>query len=513
MNSMGFAFNLGQLWQVAGSQLILIISGLGLMFLDLLFTDNENGKAAGKIGWLTVFIFLAALGHIVGKQWDIQDIMLMGAFSADKFSLFVSSVVLVAGILAAMMSMGYLEHNKVYRGEYYVLLVFAVYGTIALIQSTDLLMMFIALEVMSIAVYVLAAYLKHDEKSVEGALKYFLLGSFGSAFFIFGMALLYGLTGSVVLPEIAKTLSTGLYQDPAVLIALSMLMAGMFFKMAIVPFHMWTPDVYEGSPSIITGFMATAVKAGAFAIFIKVLFIVFSPLLVGSERIGLASLSNLSSLPAFWQPVLWWAALLSMFFGNLIAVSQTNIKRMLAYSSIAHAGYMTLGLIAASDEGRMGVLFYLACYTLMNLGAFGVVYIIDGRERNAQTLDDYAGLGFKYPGLAFLMSLFLVAMAGLPPTAGFTSKFYVLSAAVKEGYFTLAALGMLTSVMGLYYYLRVIWYMYFRDSVREVAPVQMPLSTTIALIASALCVLYFGMLPEGLSNIAMAAQQSLISIF
>jgi NADH-quinone oxidoreductase subunit N len=186
---------------------------------------------------------------------------------------------------------------------------------------------------------------------------------------------------------------------------------------------------------------------------------------------------------------------------------------MLAYSSIAHAGYMALGLIAASDEGRMGVLFYLTCYTIMNLGAFGVVYIIDGRERNAQTLDDYAGLGFKYPVLAFLMSLFLVAMAGLPPTAGFTSKFYVLSAAIKEGYLLLAALGMITSVFALFYYLRVIWYMYFREPERDVTPARVPLATSVALIATALGVLYFGMLPEGLSRMAMAAQQSLVSIF
>jgi len=439
--------------------------------------------------------------------------MLAGVFSAEKFSMYVSAVVLLSGILAALLSMGYLENNGIYRGEYYILLVFAVYGTVALVQSTDLLMMFIALEVMSIAVYVLAAYLKYDEKSVEGALKYFLLGSFGSAFFIFGMALLFGLTGSVKLPEITKVISGGLAGDPVVYIALAMLMGGMLFKMAMVPFHMWTPDVYEGSPAIITGFMATAVKAGAFAIFIKVVFVTFSPLMATSGSPEFAGAVTLAALPVCWKGLLWWAALLTMFVGNLVAVSQTNIKRMLAYSSIAHAGYMALGLIAATDEGRMGVLFYLACYTLMNLGAFGVLYIIDGRERNAQTLDDYAGLGFKYPALAFLMSLFLVAMAGLPPTAGFTSKFYVLSAAVREGYYILAALGMLTSVMGLYYYLRVVWYMYFKESERDVVAGPLPLSTTIALVVTALGVLYLGMMPEGLSRVAMAAQQSLVSIF
>lgn len=510
---MGYAFDLGHLWEVAGGQIILVLAGIFLILVDIWLMEKEEEKRSRILGWLTVIIFGLTLMHMVDRQWDLHDIVFMGVFSADKFSIFVSIVALLSGMLASLMSMGYLKNNRVMKGEYYILLIFAVAGTICMVQSVDLLMMFIALEVMSLAVYALAAFLKDNKFSQEGALKYFLLGSFGSAFFLFGVALLYGITSSVNLTKIATAISYGLYDNKMVLLALAMLMAGLFFKMAMVPFHMWTPDVYEGAPSVVTGFMATAVKAGAFGAFIKVLFVAFTPILSHSGQPDFYSTVNLAALAAYWKPVLWWIALLTMFFGNLVAVSQENVKRMLAYSSIAHAGYMAMGIIAANAEGRMGVLFYLFTYTLMNIGAFGVIYLIDGHERNAQTLDDYRGIGYKYPSLAFLMALFLVAMAGLPPTAGFIGKFYVFSAAIKEGYYTLAALGLLTSAIGAYYYLRVIYMMYMKDEVREVVrgPVAGP--TVLALVITALGVLYLGILPEGLARAALAAQQSLAMIF
>ena len=448
------------------------------------------------------------------RQWDVTQTVFSGIFSADKFSMFVCAVVIISGILAALLSIGYLDNNKVNHSEYYILLIFAVYGTVAFMQSVDLLMMFITLEIMSIAVYGLAAFLKSCRHSQEAAFKYFMLGSFGSAFFLFGMALIYGYTGSVNLSTIAaKIASGGLFHQPAILIALAMLFVGLFFKMAMVPFHMWTPDVYEGSPSVVTGFMATAVKAAAFGVFVKVLFITFTPLLSTGGNSEFASTVNLAALSSYWKPVVWWSALFTMFLGNLLAVSQQNVKRMLAYSSIAHAGYMALGILAANADGRAGILFYLFSYTLMNLGAFGVLYLIDGVERKAQTLDDYKGLGFKYPGLAFLMSLFLVAMAGLPPTAGFIAKFYVFSAAIKEGYMLLAALSILTSVFGLYYYLRVIWMMYMVDAEKDVVPGTVTAPTLVAIIVAALGVMYLGVLPEGLANIASVAQASLSMVF
>ncbi len=513
MNDLNFSFDFFHLWQVIGGQLILIVAGLILILADIAMLKLDEDVRSRRLGWLTVIIFALTAAHMMSREWGLHNIVFMGIFSADKFSIFVSIVMVLSGLLAALMSIGYLQNNDVMKGEYYILMIYAVAGAIGLVQSVDLLMMFITLEVMSLAIYALAAFLKNNRFSQEGALKYFLLGSFGSAFFLFGVAVIYGVTGTINLTKIAQSIAGGLYTNPAILLAFAMLSVGLFFKMAMVPFHMWTPDVYEGSPSVITGFMATAVKAAAFGVFVKLLFVTFTPMLSQSGQPDFQNTINLAALGAYWKPVLWWLALLTMFFGNLIAVSQQNVKRMLAYSSIAHAGYMAVGIIAANGDGRMGVLFYLFSYTLMNLGAFGVIYLIDGKERNAQTLEDYRGLGYKYPALGFLMGLFLVAMAGLPPTAGFIAKFYVFAAAIKEGYFLLAALGVMTSVIGAYYYLRVIYMMYMKDEVRDVVrgPVAMP--TVIALVITAIGVIYLGILPEQLANIANAAQQSLSMIF
>ena len=514
MSDLGFSFSLFQLWQIAGGQIILIVASLALIFIDLKLSADDSPSQVTIMGVLTVMILTAVLLHLIYRQWPLNEIILLDVFSTEKFAVFISCIVLMAGILAALMSIGYMRNNCLVRGEYFIMLIFAVYGAIAMVQSVDLLMMFIALEVMSLAVYVLTGFLKKDRKSLEAAIKYFFLGSFGSSFFLFGTALLYGLTGSVYLADIAKALSAGpLLEHPAMLIAMGMLLVGLFFKIALVPFHMWTPDAYEGSPSVVTGFMATAVKAAAFGALIKVMVVAFTPVLSQSGQPEFRSLVNLSSLAVYWKPILWWLALLTMFFGNLVAASQTNIKRMLAYSSIAHAGYMLVGVLADNAEGRMGVLFYLFSYILMNLGAFGVLYLVDGRERKAQTLEDYRGLGFKFPGLGFLISFFLVAMAGLPPTAGFIGKFYVFSAAIKEGYFVLAVLGILTSVIGMYYYLRVIYMLYMKEPTRDIdaGPVAAP--TMLALTAAALGIIYLGVQPEGLARLALMAQESLSTVF
>ncbi len=513
MNQINLSFDIYHLWEVCGGQLILIAAGLVLIFADMLLLDKDDETRGQCLGWLTVFIFAATLGHIVYRQWDLHDIVFMNVFSADKFSIFISVIMVFSGLLASLMSIGYLRNNQLLRGEYYILLVYAVAGAIGLVQSVDLLMMFITLEIMSLAVYALVAFIKDSPFSQEGALKYFLLGSFGSALFLFGVALLYGLTGTVNITMIAQSLSIGMYQKLPVILAFAMILCGFFFKMAMVPFHMWTPDAYEGAPSVVTGFMATAVKAAAFGVFIKVLFVTFTPILSSSGQPDYASTINLSALNPYWQPVLWWVALLSMFFGNLLAATQTNIKRLLAYSSIAHAGYMAVGVLAANEEGRTGVLFYLFVYTLMNIGAFGVIYLLDGVERNAQSLEDYRGIGYRYPSLAFALSLFLVAMAGLPPTAGFIAKFYVFSAAIKEGYYLLVALGVLTSVIGAYYYLKVIYMMYMKEEVRQVVRGAVAAPTIVALLVAALGVLYLGVLPEPLASIAHVAQQSLAMIF
>ncbi len=510
---MEYSFDIFQLWNVAAGQIILILAGIILILLDICLIERGQEQKNCILGWFTVITFILTLLHLMDRTWNLHEIVFMGVFSADKFSIFISIIVLLSGLLSALMGIGYLRNNQTIKGEFYILLIFAVAGTICMVQSVDLLMMFIGLEIMSLAVYTLAAFLKQDRFSLEGGIKYFLLGSFASAFFLFGIALLYGLTASVNITQIATALSHDLYSQKMVLLALAMIMGGLFFKIALVPFHVWTPDAYQGAPAVVTGFMASAVKAGAIGAFVKILFVAFSPMLSMSGQPDFLSTANLSAIGAYWKPVVWWLSLLTMFFGNLLAISQHNIKRMLAYSSIAHAGYIFIGVIAANDDGRMGILFYLFSYTLMTVGAFGVIYLIDGRERHAQELEDYRGLAYRYPALAFLLSLFMVAMAGLPPTAGFIGKFYLFAAAIKEGYYVLAALGILTSVIGAYYYLRVIYMMYMKEEVREVVRGPVAAPTVLALLVAALGVIYFGILPSGLTQAALAAQQSLAMIF
>lgn len=508
-----YGFSLEKLWEICGGQLILLIAGLLFLMIEIGFKAKTPQKKLSLMGWLTTVVLVLALGHVVYREWNLHEVVFMGVFSMEKFTAFLSAIVLMAGIMASIMSIGYLKNNEVFKSEYFILLLFSVYGSLAFLQSIDLLMIFITLEIMSIGVYCLAAFLREDRRSTEGAMKYFLIGSFGSCFYLFGMALLYGFTGTINLTKLSVILSFGPFTEPLVLVALAMIMVGLLFKISMVPFHMWAPDVYEGSPSVVTGFMATAVKAAAIGVFIKIMMIGFGPMLSLSGQPEFSNNAILGALGSYWKPVLWWIALLTMFVGNLVAVSQKNVKRMLAYSSIAHAGYMALGILAENDMGRMGVLFYLFSYTLMNLGAFGVIYCLDGKERNAQTLEDYRGLGYKYPGLSFLISLFLVAMAGLPPTAGFIGKFYVFAAAIKSGYILLAALGILTSVIGAYYYLRVIYMLYMKDPVRELEIPAVSFPTAVVLIFAAIGIIYLGVLPQGLADIADAAQKTLSLVF
>ena len=512
MGIIEYGFNMTKLWQICGGQLILVASGLILLILEISLRTSEE-KRLSWMGWLTTLAFAFTLGHVVYKEWGLNEVVFMGIFSMEKFTAFLVATILMAAIMACIMSIGYLKNNRLYRSEYFILLIFSVYGSIALVQSVDLLMLFITLEIMSVAIYALAAFLKDDRRSLEGAMKYFLIGSFGSSFFLFGMALLYGFTGSVNLTAISMILAAGPFNHPMALVGMAMIMVGLFFKISMVPFHMWAPDVYEGSPSVVTGFMATAVKTAAIGVFIKVMMIGFGPMLSFNGQPEFYHNAMLVALGPYWKPVLWWIALITMFFGNLLAVNQVNVKRMLAYSSIAHAGYMALGILAENEMGFMGVLYYLFSYTIMSLGAFGVIYCLDGEERNAQTLTDYQGLGYKRPGLSFLLSLFLVAMAGLPPTAGFISKFYVFAGAIKSGFLILAALGILTSAIGAYYYLRVIYMLYMKEPVRSFDFYAVPLPTAIVLIFAAIATIYLGLLPNGLTDIAVAAQRTLCLVF
>jgi NADH-quinone oxidoreductase subunit N len=334
--------------------------------------------------------------------------------------------------------------------------------------------------------------MREDRRSAESALKYFLLGAFATGFLLYGIALIYGATGSLYLKDIASYISSqNLLKSPMLLMSLVFLTIGFGFKIASVPFHMWTPDVYEGAPTSITAFMATGVKAAGFSALIRVFF---------------------SALPTFrsdWTSIMWVIAVATMTLGNIVAISQTNIKRMLAYSSIAHAGYILVAFVAGNDLGTSGILFYLMAYAFMNLGAFTVVILLGKKGEENTLINDYAGIGFKYPLLAAAMTIFLLSMAGIPPLGGFMAKLYVFSAAVKSKFYWLAILGVLNSAVSVYYYLRVTVLMYFRESEREITGLQFSPASVIALILAVIGTLYMGIFP---ANVLSFAQKSIAGL-
>jgi len=329
--------------------------------------------------------------------------------------------------------------------------------------------------------------------SLEGALKYFLLGAFASGFLLYGMALLYATTGTTKIAAIATMArDLRLYASPVFLAGMGLLLVGFAFKVSLAPFHMWTPDAYQGAPTLVTGFMSAAVKAAAFAALVRVALLVFP------------------ALSPMMANVLWLLAVLTMTVGNFSALLQDNVKRMLAYSSIAHAGYILVGLVSLDVAGGQAVLFYLLVYAFMNLGAFGVIMLLAHREDDGYDIGNFAGVGFRYPALAGLLTLFLVSLAGIPPTAGFIGKFYLFSAAVKSGYIGLAVLGVLNSAVSIYYYLRLVVYMYMMPAPGEV-PVPRPprIAYSLALCASAAVVLVLGIVPRSMLEFA---ERSILSL-
>ncbi|NOT55021.1 MAG: NADH-quinone oxidoreductase subunit N, partial [Deltaproteobacteria bacterium] len=360
------------------------------------------------------------------------------------------------------------------------LLLFAAVGMMLMAAATDLIVIFLGLETMSVAVYVLAGIRRQNVKGNEAALKYFLLGAFASGFFLYGAALVYGATGSVKLGAVATYISTHLSGDqssPMLLAGMALLIVGFGFKVAAAPFHAWAPDVYEGAPTTITAFMAVGVKAAAFAAFVRVFLLSFG------------------ALHGQWEWILWVVAVVTMIVGNFTALVQDNIKRMLAYSSIAHAGYLLVAMVAGSELGGAALMYYLVAYGLMNLGAFAVVVAVGKKGEPNEEFNDYAGLGFRYPALAMMMTIFMLSLAGIPPLVGFTGKFYVFSAAVKAGYIWLAVIGVLNSVVSAYYYVRVIVTMYMQEGEKQVEPLSARPALATAIVAATVGTILVGVLP------------------
>ena len=419
------------------------------------------------------------------RLWD-TDLVSFGVIRADNFALFINITLCVIGVLTLLLSNEVVERDGLPAGEYYALTLFAICGMMMMGSAVDLLVIFIALEILSLAVYVLTGIRRPSVIGAEAAFKYFLLGSFSSAFFLYGVAFMFAVAGSTRLDEISAALSAqGIGAPPTLaVLGLGLLAVGFAFKVSAVPFHMWTPDAYEGAPTIVTAFMSTGVKAAAFAAFARVF------------------LSPLEPLQAQWVPVLSVIAALTMIVGTVIGVVQTNIKRMLAYSSIAHAGYLLLGVIAANSAGKAAILFYLLTYAVTNLGALGIVALLGTPENEHDELRDFAGLNDVRPGLAGLMTVFLLSLGGLPPTAGFIGKWYIFSAAVEEGHYWLAILGVLTSVVSVFFYLRIVVMMYFTQGATAHRP-RVPATGAAALGIAVVGVFYLGVLPTRILQLAL----------
>jgi NADH-quinone oxidoreductase subunit N len=449
------------------------------------FREPGEQMPIGPLG--AIGLVGAAIASIV--LWN-HNTSSFGVVVADNFGLFVTFVLIIVGLLSLAISEPTIDREHLPRGEYYALMLFAIAGMMLMATASDLLVIFLALEVLSLAVYVLTGIRRDSALGTEAAFKYFLLGAFSSAFFLYGIAFTYGLTGSTRLDRVGSLIaSQAMAPTPMQLLAVGLLLVGFAFKVSAVPFHMWTPDAYEGAPPAVTGFMSTGVKAAAFAAFVRVFLSAFEP------------------LRGDWGIILWVIAAGTMIVGAVVGVAQSNVKRMLAYSSIAHGGYLLVALLAANDVGKGAVLFYLLTYAVTNIGAFGVIAVIDSAERPNDRLRDYAGLGNDHPVLAGLMTIFLLSLGGFPPMAGFIAKWYVFSAAVKAGYNWLAIIGVLTSVVSVFFYLRIVVMMYMTPRNVE-APTRfppVPRMAGLALVVSALIVFYLGILPTRVLDWAAAS--------
>ena len=411
-----------------------------------------------------------------------------GVVAADNFGLFVTGTLIVVGLLSLAISGPTIEREKLPAGEYYALMLFATAGMMLMATATDLLVIFLALEVMSLAVYVLTGIRRDSPASTEAAFKYFLLGAFASAFFLYGIAFTYGLTGSTRLDRIGSLMAAqAMSPTPMTFLALGLIITGFAFKVSAVPFHMWTPDAYEGAPPAVTAFMSTGVKAAAFAAFVRVFLSAFEP------------------LRGNWSEVIWILAAATMIVGTVVGVVQSNVKRMLAYSSIGHGGYLLVALVSGNDFGKGAVLFYLLTYAITNIGAFGVIALLDNADRPNDQVSDYAGLWNDHPALAALMTIFLLSLGGFPPMAGFIAKWYVFSAAVKAGYTGLAIIGVLTSVISVFFYLRIVVMMYMTPTDTPAQFPAIPKVAGAALVVSAILIFYLGILPTRVLEWAAAS--------
>jgi NADH-quinone oxidoreductase subunit N len=464
-------------------ELILTIAGTLLMVLDPLFAK----KLPRMFGHISIAAFLAAIVGAFAAQ-SVMGSSFSNLLIVDGFATFFRVLVLVIGILAVLLSYRYLGREMAETGEYHALLLFCVAGQCLMAASNDLIMIFIGLEISSIATYILAGYLRNDRRNNEAALKYFLLGSFATAFLLYGVAIIYGITGTTKLDEIRTALMQPGISLAGVTIAAALMIVGLGFKISAAPFQMWAPDVYQGAPAPVSVFMATAPKAAAFAVFLRIF------------------MTSFQTIANDWEPLIWISALLSMTIGNFAALTQNNLKRMMAYSAIAHAGYILVAFAAKSDGGTAAVMFYLAAYALMNVGAFAVIIHICGKGERHLRIEDLSGLAQKQPVTAALLTIFLLSLIGVPLTGGFFGKFYIFKAALESNLIWLTVLGLLNSAVAAYYYLRILVVMYMKEP-GEVTNALEPLSPGLgaALVLPAIGTFVLGIIPGAVLNFARAS--------
>jgi len=453
--------------------------------------DDPGGDESGS-GWLALIgVGLAAAAN--GWLYGLEEVGTAGAVTVDGFRLFSNWILLIAAAFGVVVSMAYVDKQRFQSPEYYSLLLYSTVGMMFMVSSRELMLMFIALEVMSIAVYVLAAFNRRDRRSAEAGLKYFLLGAFASGFFLYGIALIFGATGSTNIEGIGDAVTAGSARPTMLVLGIVMLAVGFAFKVSLVPFHMWTPDVYEGAPSPVTAFMSAGVKAAAFIAFFRVFYVAFG------------------SAHDTWGDVFWWLSAGTMIGANLMALAQHNVKRMLAYSSVAHAGYLLVALVALNETAAAGLLFYLLVYAVMNIGAFGVVIAVSNHGEERLDVEDYAGLGWQQPVLGVILTIFLLSLAGFPGTGGFMGKIYLLLGARDAQLWSLAVILVLTTIASYWYYLRVAWYTWMKESGegRGHAAVSVPLALRFALLAGVALVLITGIFPSVALDLAHAGAASL----
>ena len=470
----------------------MIIAGMGMVVV--LVEMMGNGRDTRHLAYLTLLSFLAA-GYAEFMLLGQNLTGFYGSMVADDFSIAIELILLLVGVLTVLISMRYLADRGMKNGEYYSLLLFATSGAMFMVSGRDLLMIFIGLEILSISSYILCGFIQRDPRSNESALKYFLLGAFATGFLLYGMVMLYGATGSIKLLEIHTAVAGPAHGNPLVWLGLGLILVGFGFKIALVPFHMWTPDVYEGAPTAITAFLSTGPKAAGFAALARIL------------------VEALGSMQVDWSQVLWFLAAVTMTVGNVIALQQNNIKRMLAYSSIAHAGYILVAIVAGGSEGMAGLVFYSAAYTLMNFGAFAILILASDETQERLTFDDFRGFGYISPALGVAMLIFMLSLAGIPLTAGFAGKFQIFKAAMSQGFVWLAVVGMLNSVVSIYYYLRLVVAMYMQPGTKtSVQSAPRPSATLyVAVGLSMVGVLYLGILPADWVELSLRSVQMLVA--